>query len=148
MSASKQFGDKVLPAACSSPLHEAIQGHHVQLIPTQPEHFRELYEVVGGSEKAALYDYMPYGPFDDIESLQERIVAFATSKDPLFWTICQIVSGRLLVWLSLLRIDAANRVAEIGHILYTPQLQRTTAATEAWYLLADKVVRSCVSCRV
>ena len=40
---------------------------------------------------------------------------------------------------ALMRIDAANRVIEVGHILFTPLLQRTPAATEAMYLAARYV---------
>jgi RimJ/RimL family protein N-acetyltransferase len=39
-----------------------------------------------------------------------------------------------------MRIDAANGVAEVGHIWFGPSLQRTTAATEAIYLFADYVL--------
>lgn len=141
MSSIKQTGYGVPPVPCSPPRHEVVDGQYVQLIPTKAEHSEDLYRAVGGSENAALYDYMPYGPFDEIPALQERVAGFAESKDPLFWTIRDLASGKLVGWLSLLRIDATNRVVEIGHIMYSPQLQRTTAATEAWYLLANKAVR-------
>lgn len=118
-----------------------INGQHVELIPTEGAHAGELYDAVGGNEKAALFDYMPYGPFDDVQALQEQIRAFSDSKDPLFWTIRDLHTSQLLGWLSMLRIDLNNRVVEIGHITYSPQVQRTTAATEAWYLLANKAVR-------
>ena len=38
-----------------------------------------------------------------------------------------------------MRIDAANRVIEVGNILYTPAMQRTAGATEAQYLFARYV---------
>ena len=38
-----------------------------------------------------------------------------------------------------MRIDAPNRVIEIGGIMYTPPMQRTPGATEAQYLLASYV---------
>ena len=38
-----------------------------------------------------------------------------------------------------MRIDPANRVIEIGGIMYTPLLQRTAGATEAQYLFAKYV---------
>jgi RimJ/RimL family protein N-acetyltransferase len=38
-----------------------------------------------------------------------------------------------------MRIDQANGVVEVGNILMTPALQRTTAATEAMYLMARHV---------
>ena len=38
-----------------------------------------------------------------------------------------------------MRIEPVHRVIEVGSILYTPALQRTTAATEAMYLMARHV---------
>jgi RimJ/RimL family protein N-acetyltransferase len=40
---------------------------------------------------------------------------------------------------SLMRIESAHRVIEVGNILYLPSLQRTVGATEAMYLLARYV---------
>src|SRR5262249_12793978 len=40
---------------------------------------------------------------------------------------------------SLMRIDPAHRVIEVGNILYLPSLQRTVGATEAMFLLARYV---------
>ena len=42
---------------------------------------------------------------------------------------------------TLMRIDAANRVIEVGNVLYTPAMQRTIGATEAQYLFARLRVR-------
>jgi RimJ/RimL family protein N-acetyltransferase len=38
-----------------------------------------------------------------------------------------------------MRIDPANGVVEVGNILLAPRLQRTTAATEAMYLMASHI---------
>lgn len=133
-------GEDLPSVTCRPPAHTVTHGRHVELIPTQAEHADELYEVIGGNHRAHLFDYMPYGPFNDKASLRERLADFASSTDPIFWTIRHLASGQLLGWLSLLRIDTTNRVVEIGHIMYAPQLQRTTSATEAWYLLANKAV--------
>ena len=40
---------------------------------------------------------------------------------------------------SFLRIDPANGSIEVGHINYSPLLQRTIAATEAMYLMMQHV---------
>ena len=37
---------------------------------------------------------------------------------------------------SYLRIDGANRVIEVGHLMFSPVLQRSPASTEAMYLMA------------
>jgi RimJ/RimL family protein N-acetyltransferase len=38
-----------------------------------------------------------------------------------------------------MRIDPANRVIEVGHVMYTPAMQRSARATEAQYLFARHV---------
>ena len=38
-----------------------------------------------------------------------------------------------------LRIEPNHKVIEVGHILFTPKLQRTVAATEAMFLMAQHV---------
>ena len=48
-------------------------------------------------------------------------------------------SGRALGYQTFLRIDPANRVIEVGNIMYTPAMQRTPGATEAQYLFAAYV---------
>ena len=47
--------------------------------------------------------------------------------------------ARAVGYASLMRIDAKNRVVEVGNILYGPRLQKTRAATEAMYLMARYV---------
>jgi RimJ/RimL family protein N-acetyltransferase len=41
--------------------------------------------------------------------------------------------------LSLLRMQPEMGVMEVGHVHYSPRLQRTRAATEAQYLLASHI---------
>src|SRR6185436_18002595 len=55
---------------------------------------------------------------------------------PLFFTILHEATGTPAGYCSLMRIEPAHRVIEVGSILYTPTLQRTRGATEAMYLLA------------
>ncbi|HEY1493772.1 MAG TPA: GNAT family protein, partial [Candidatus Solibacter sp.] len=60
-------------------------------------------------------------------------------EDPLFFTILDAASGEPAGYCSLMRIEPAHRVIEIGNILYLPRLQRTVGATEAMYLMARYV---------
>ena len=59
--------------------------------------------------------------------------------DPLFHAIIERGSGRAVGMASYLRIDAANGVIEVGHLNFSPALQRTPAATEAMYLMMRRV---------
>jgi RimJ/RimL family protein N-acetyltransferase len=65
--------------------------------------------------------------------------ANAKSEDPLFFTILDNASASAVGYAAYLRIEPAHRVIEVGHILYTPRLQRTVGATEAMYLMARHV---------
>lgn len=60
------------------------------------------------------------------------------SQDPLFFAIVDPASGEAIGCCSYLRIDAANGVIEIGWLRFSPRLQRTTAATEAIYLMLQQ----------
>jgi RimJ/RimL family protein N-acetyltransferase len=54
---------------------------------------------------------------------------------------CSIVdlAGHAVGYFTLLRIVPQHRVIEVGHVLYSPALQRTPLGTEAQYLLARYV---------
>ena len=59
----------------------------------------------------------------------------------LFFAIVPPDDGRAEGYASYMRMDPANGVIEVGNILLAPSLQRTTAATEAMYLMARHVFR-------
>lgn len=58
------------------------------------------------------------------------------AKDSLYFTLVRLPDERPLGLASYLRITPEFGVIEIGHIWFGVALQRTTAATEAIYLLA------------
>ena len=90
---------------------------------------------------AAGYDwtYLPYGPFADLESYRRWVQQAAGSEDPRFYAIIDTdagASGEPAVGvLSLMRAKPEAGSIEVGHILYSPLLQRRRGATEAQLLL-------------
>ena len=63
----------------------------------------------------------------------------ANSADPLFFAVIDRATGRAEGRQSLMRIDPAHGVVEVGHILWGPAIARTRIATEALYLFAAHV---------
>ncbi|KAL1585074.1 hypothetical protein WHR41_06458 [Cladosporium halotolerans] len=126
-----------LPLHPSSPT-ETLPGTHITLEPLAPHHAPALYPLISGPAAAPLWTYMPSGPFADLATFQSYITQHASSPSAIFWAIRSNATGAILGHTSYLRIDSANAVVEIGNILYTPALQRTVGATEAWYLLASR----------
>ncbi|WP_272598394.1 GNAT family N-acetyltransferase [Solirubrobacter ginsenosidimutans] len=115
------------------PRRTVLEGARVRLEPLDPErHAGDLFAAAEGDP--ALWDYLPYGPFDDVGALTEHLRAQAASDDPLFYAV--VVGGVASGIVSYLRIEPAHGCIEIGHIWFGAPLQRTPAATEAIYLLA------------
>jgi RimJ/RimL family protein N-acetyltransferase len=126
------------PAKRPAPIR--IEGVYVRLAPLDAaEHGDDLWPGMRGVENDALWKYMAYGPFSTREEFDTHLKAKAASEDPLFYAISSRKSGRAVGHATLMRIDPANRVIEVGGIVYTPALQRTRGATEAMYLLARYV---------
>ena len=132
-----RIGEPVAPRSVSAPARTSLPGRTVTLVPLDPEaHAAALFDQFQGpGADPHLWDYLPYGPFADVEDLTTTLRRFAAGDDPLFFTILDGSSGRPLGFGSYLRIDPANRVIEIGHLCFGAAMQRSTGATEAIYLL-------------
>lgn len=85
-----------------------------------------------------LWTYSSQGPFTGEAAFRLWLEGRATLADPYYFTIFD-ASGRALGVTTLMEIRPPMRVVEVGHIVYTPLLQRTAIATEAQYLLARHV---------
>ena len=59
--------------------------------------------------------------------------------DPLSCAVLDGASGAAIGIVTLMDFRPSMRVIEIGHIVYSPALQRTRAATEVQYLMARHV---------
>ncbi|HTW11395.1 MAG TPA: GNAT family protein [Solirubrobacteraceae bacterium] len=113
-------------------------GAHVTLRPISPEaDARALYPVTHEPDgDPSVWTYLPDGPFADLGAFQAELEARAESRDPLFFTVTAPGDDTALGMLSLMSIVPEHGTIEIGHLMFAPALQRTTAATEANFLLA------------
>jgi RimJ/RimL family protein N-acetyltransferase len=84
-----------------------------------------------------MWTYLPYGPFDSLDTYRAWTDEISRRSDPLFFAIIDRASGRAVGLASYLRIDPAAGSIEVGHLLYSPLLQRTPAATEAMFLMME-----------
>jgi RimJ/RimL family protein N-acetyltransferase len=106
-------------------------------MPLEPAtHGDALYTATCGAENDWLWEYLGSGPFAGRKSFESYLEKMAASDDPLPFAIVDHVSRRAAGVCTYLRIDPANRVIEVGHILYSPAFQKTAGATEAMYLMA------------
>lgn len=84
-----------------------------------------------------MWTYLPYGPFPTLESYRDWVAQVSASSDPLFFAIINTAQEQAVGIAAYLRIAPASGSLEVGHLAFSPLLQRTPAATEAIYLLME-----------
>jgi RimJ/RimL family protein N-acetyltransferase len=104
-------------------------------VPLDPAHAEPLYDANARDAEGRMWTYLPYGPFASVDAYRRWVIEVAAADDPLFFAIVDTRSNRATGVASYLRIDPPAGAVEVGHIAYSPLLQRTPAATEAMYLM-------------
>jgi RimJ/RimL family protein N-acetyltransferase len=102
-------------------------------------HGHDLHAAFAADREGRMWTYLFSGPFATESEFHEWLAPRQATEDPLFFTIVDLATGRAVGLASYLRIDPAHGVIEVGHIAFSPQLQRTPAATEAMYLMMKNV---------
>src|SRR5580698_5339876 len=114
-----------------------LQGRYGRVEKLKPEHAVDLWNVFAGQDQVWTY-ISTDGPFASEQEFTNFIAMRAAAEDPYAYAIID-AAGRAVGYFTLLRIVPQMRVVEVGHVLYSPALQRTPLGTEAQYLLARYV---------
>jgi len=102
-------------------------------------HAADLHAANARDRDGRIWTYLPYGPFETLSDYRGWLAADCLGDDPLFHAVIDRRSGKAVGLASYLRIDPGNGVIEVGHINYSPPLQRTVAGTEAMFLMMRRV---------
>jgi RimJ/RimL family protein N-acetyltransferase len=95
-------------------------------------HAADLYTA---NSDPACWTYLFYGPFESFESYRGWLSEMMAVNDPLFYAIIDNRSHKAVGVAAYMRIDPSNGVIEVGHLNFSPALQRTPPATESMYLM-------------
>lgn len=98
-------------------------------------HAAQLYEANRDDPEGRNWTYLSSEPPADLDAYRAWLAKMTAAADPQFHAIVDAQSGNAVGVAAFLRIDPANGVIEVGHINYSPRLQRTIAATEAMALM-------------
>ncbi len=121
---------------CPWPGREILHGHYCRLEPLEPSrHLDDLFRANAADRDGRMWSYLPYGPFASQEEYRAWMEASCLGSDPLFYAIVDGTSNHALGLTSYLRITPAHGSLEIGHLAYSPAMQRTCMATEVTSLL-------------
>ena len=116
-----------------------VEGRYCRIEPLSLTHATALHTAFRADGGAANWDYLPYGPFENIKSFEAFLADSCLGVDPLFYAIRDLATGHAVGMVSYLRIDPPQGVIEVGHIHFSPALQRRPAATEAMFLMMRQV---------
>jgi RimJ/RimL family protein N-acetyltransferase len=127
--------ERATPAPRPGPV--TLKGRYGRIEKLRPEHAGDLWRVFEGHDQ--LWTYIgANGPFANAADFTSYIAMRAAADDPYAYAIID-PADRPVGLFTLLRIVPEMRVIEVGHVLYSPALQRTPLGTEAQYLLARYV---------
>ena len=116
----------------------SLSGNLVRIEPLDPNrHAIGLFEANQMDTGGSNWDYLPYGPFGSFDDYLDWLHTVSDKEDPAFFAILSLPDEKPVGVASLMAIDVTNGSIEVGHINFSPLLQRTTAATEAMYLMME-----------
>lgn len=136
-----EFGlpiDEAVPgwAPRPHPPRATLVGRYCRIEPIDPaRHAAALWAANSLDREGRMWTYLPIGPFASLADYRAWLEAKQPSDDPLFFAIVDSATELAVGVASYLRIDVANGSIEVGHLQFSPLLQRTAAATEAMYLM-------------
>jgi RimJ/RimL family protein N-acetyltransferase len=117
-----------------------MAGRYCVVEPLQPGiHAADLYQAYMEDEEHRVWTYMPYGPFDTFGNYRSWLESYCAGDDPLFHAVIDQKTSRATGVAGYLNVKPDVGVVEVGHINYSPRLQRTPSATEAMFLMMRRV---------
>ncbi len=121
------------------PPSTGMAGQYCRVVPLEIDsHAISLFEANQRDHSGRNWTYLPYGPFSCVDDYTNWLKTYCTSKDPLFHTILTACGDPVGI-ASYLRIHPESGCMEVGHIHFSPLLQRTIASTEAMFLMMCRV---------
>ncbi len=102
-------------------------------------HAEGLHAAYAENRDGGNWTYLPYGPFSSSGEYREWAAAMQDVDDPYFFVIVDGSSETPIGVASYLRVVPLMGSIEVGHLNFSPALQRTLVSTEAMYLMMKRV---------
>jgi RimJ/RimL family protein N-acetyltransferase len=118
------------------PPRAPMAGRYCRVEPLDPaRHAADLFAAYAREPGGRNWTYLPYEPPATPDAYRDWIDQVCAGSDPLFFAIVDAATDSPAGVASYLRIAPAAGSIEVGHINFSPLLQRQPAATEAMYLM-------------
>jgi len=122
-----------------TPNRDTNQGSFVELhCARDTEPCAALLDAYLQDTKRVNWTYLPYGPFDKLSDFIAWYEKYCFNDDPLFHVVYDKSTQSPVGLASYLRINPVAGSIEVGHIHFSPLMQRTPMATETMYLMMKR----------
>jgi RimJ/RimL family protein N-acetyltransferase len=120
------------------PPREPMEGRYCRVEPIGEHFAADLHAANVRDAHGRNWTYLPYGPFASEDDYRRWLTKTCLGADPLFNTVVDVASGRAVGVAAYMRIEPALGSVEVGHVHFSPLLQRAPGATEAMYLMMKR----------
>ena len=136
------LGEEVDWTPAQRPTNDPLRGSYVLARPFIPDtDSQPLYAASHPpTGDLATWTYLPDGPYESAEHLRGTLQWATTAEEAVYFALAPLAEERPLGMAAYLRITPEFGVIEIGHVWFGTGLRRTTAATEAIYLLVRNAI--------
>ncbi|MEX0369573.1 MAG: GNAT family N-acetyltransferase, partial [Tateyamaria sp.] len=122
-----------------TPPYTPMEGQYCSVVPLDVNrHAPGLNRAFAKDADGRNWTYLPYGPFRTEADFVEWAQTNCSDADPMFHTVLD-QDGIPIGMASYLRIEPAAGAIEVGHIHFSPLLQRKPKSTEVMYLMMRRV---------
>lgn len=122
------------------PIRETMLGNYCMLEALDVDlHADKLFEALQVNNNGETWTYLLNGPFASVNEFRNWLISHFSGSDPLLFVILDAKTRQLLGHGGYLRINPEQGSIEVGYLYYSKLLQKTPAATEAMFLMMQKV---------
>lgn len=121
---------------CQRPLKAPMYGQYCDLLPLNAgAHAEDLFAAFTQDTNRKNWTYLLSEPCESLSAFRHDLQQRCKHHDTLFFTVINKASGKAVGLAAFLRIDPKQGVIEVGHVHFSLQLQKTSLATEAMFLM-------------
>lgn len=129
----------------AAPEPRIFEGQWCRLEPLNFDHADGLYDVATAPDADARFRWLFESRPQDRVSFDQWFEGAVSSEDPLFFAVIDKRSNTVEGRQTLMRINPAHGVIEIGNIHWGGKIARTPATTEAFFCLQTMFLRRWVT---
>jgi RimJ/RimL family protein N-acetyltransferase len=118
------------------PSRVSLEGRFCRVEPLDLQrHATQLHAANSADPEGRMWTYLFSGPFASFDEYRAWLEPKPGSEDPLFFAFVDRARGQAVGTGAYMRIEPTHGVMEVGHLAYSPLMQRSPVATEAMYLM-------------